>query len=185
MSGARPKPVRATLALADGTVFVGEAFGAEGKVAGEVVFNTSMTGYQEILTDPSYEGQLVTMTYPEIGNVGVNREDIESFKPYVRGYIVKEYWDKPSNWRSEMSLGDYMREHGLVGIQGIDTRALVRRLRDHGAQQAVLASGDVDAEALVREAAARPSLEGGDLASVVSTQDGYRWSSGIGEPAKS
>jgi carbamoyl-phosphate synthase small subunit len=179
VSGVRSKPVRATLALADGTVFVGEAFGAEGKVAGEVVFNTSMTGYQEILTDPSYEGQLVTMTYPEIGNVGVNREDIESFRPYVQGFIVKEYWSKPSNWRSEMSLGDYMREHGLVGMQGIDTRALVRRLRDHGAQQAILASGDVDAAALVREAAARPSLEGGDLASVVSTQDCYRWSSGL------
>jgi len=179
VSKAKRRVLRATLALADGTVFVGEAFGADGKAAGEVVFNTSMTGYQEILTDPSYEGQLVTMTYPEIGNVGVNSEDVESFAPYVKGFIVKEYWDQPSNWRSQMSLGDYMREHGLVGIQGIDTRALVRRLRDRGAQQAVLATGDVDEKALVAEAAARPSLEGGDLASVVSTKDRYRWSPGL------
>jgi carbamoyl-phosphate synthase small subunit len=173
------KSVPATLALADGTVFRGEAFGAEGKVAGEVVFNTSMTGYQEILTDPSYEGQLVTMTYPEIGNVGVNAEDVESFKPYVQGFIVKEYWDMPSNWRAEMSLGAYMHEHGLVGIQGIDTRSLVRRIRDHGAQQAVLATGDVDAAALVAEAAARPGLEGGDLANVVTTDNRYSWSRGL------
>ncbi len=179
MSANGANSLRATLALADGTIFVGEAFGAEGKVAGEVVFNTSMSGYQEILTDPSYEGQLVTMTYPEIGNVGVNAEDVESFKPYVQGFIVKEYWDSPSNWRSQMSLGAYMREHGLVGIQGIDTRALVRRIRDNGAQQAVLATGDVDTDALVAEAAARPSLEGGDLASVVTTQESYRWSSGL------
>jgi carbamoyl-phosphate synthase small subunit len=179
VSGLNAKSVTATLALADGTVFVGEAFGAEGKVAGEIVFNTSMTGYQEILTDPSYEGQLVTMTYPEIGNVGVNSEDVESVAPFVKGFIVKEYWDEPSNWRSEMSLGAYMREHELVGIQGIDTRALVRRIRDKGAQQGVLATGDVDADALVAEAAARPSLEGGDLASVVSTSDSYRWSSGL------
>jgi carbamoyl-phosphate synthase small subunit len=165
--------------LADGTVFTGRGFGAEGRIAGEVVFNTSMTGYQEILTDPSYEGQLVAMTYPEIGNVGVNAEDVESFKPYVRGFIVKEYWDTPSSWRAQMSLGDYMREHGLIGIQDLDTRMLVRRIRDHGAQQAVLATGDVDAAALVKEAAARPSLVGADLANVVSTDDRYRWRSGL------
>jgi carbamoyl-phosphate synthase small subunit len=180
LSGGKSNPAKAaTLALADGTIYVGEAFGAEGKVGGEVVFNTSMTGYQEILTDPSYEGQIVAMTYPEIGNVGVNAEDVESFKPYVRGFVVKEYWPTPSNWRAQMSLGDYMREHGLVGIQGIDTRALVRHIRDRGAQQAVLASGDVDAGVLVAEAAARPSLEGTDLANVVSTHDRYRWSSGL------
>jgi len=171
--------MRATLALADGTVFRGSAFGARGKAAGEVVFNTSMSGYQEILTDPSYEGQIVTMTYPEIGNVGVNSEDVESFKPYVRGFVVREYWDMPSNWRATEPLGRYMEDHGIVGIQEIDTRQLVRRIRDGGAQQAVLVSGDeVDERALIREAAARPGLEGTDLASVVSTTDAYRWTDG-------
>jgi len=170
--------VKATLALADGRLFRGIAFGAEGKVGGEVVFNTSMTGYQEILTDPSYEGQIVCMTYPEIGNVGVNSEDVESFEPYVRGFVVREYWDTPSNWRAEKSLGDYMRDHGIVGIQEIDTRALVRHIRDCGAQQAVLATGEVDEAALVAEAAGRPTLVGADLASEVTTEAKYRWQEG-------
>ncbi len=157
---------KATLALADGRVFRGRAFGASGKICGEVVFNTSMSGYQEILTDPSYDGQIVVMTYPEIGNVGVNAEDVESFAPFVKGCVVKEYWDRFSSWRADRSLGDYMREHGIVGIQDIDTRALVRHIRDRGAQQAVLASGGVDEAALVAEAAARPGLEGQNLAVV-------------------
>jgi carbamoylphosphate synthase small subunit len=131
----------AILALADGTVFRGRAFGAVGEAAGELVFNTSMTGYQEILTDPSYEGQLVAMTYPQIGNVGVNREDVESRRPYVRGFVVREYRHAPSNWRAEQPLGDYLAAHGIPGIEGIDTRALVRHLRDHGAQEAVLSTG--------------------------------------------
>jgi carbamoyl-phosphate synthase small subunit len=167
--------LKATLALADGRIFRGRAFGAEGKVAGEVVFNTSMTGYQEILSDPSYEGQLVCMTYPEIGNVGVNPEDVESFRPWVAGFIVKEYWDLPSNFRARTSLGEYMAAHGIVGIQGLDTRALVRHIREQGAQQAVLATGEVDEAALVREAAARPSMEGQDLAAAVTTDSLYRW----------
>ena len=175
------KRIPATLALADGAIYRGVAFGAEGKVGGEVVFNTSMTGYQEILTDPSYEGQIVCMTYPEIGNVGVNAEDVESFKPYVRGFIVREYWHSPSSWRAEKSLDAYMKDHGLVGIQEIDTRALTRRLRDHGAQQAVLATGNVDEKALVAEAAARPSLVGQDLATLVSTGDSYAWKKGVWE----
>jgi len=170
--------LKATLALADGRVFAGSSFGAEGRTAGEVVFNTSMTGYQEILTDPSYDGQIVTMTCPEIGNVGVNIEDSESFKPWVKGFVVREYWDRPSNWRSTEKLGDYMRRHAIVGIEGLDTRALVRHIRDHGAQQAVLASGDVDTGALVAEAQARPSLEGQDLAGGVSATAPYRWTSG-------
>jgi carbamoyl-phosphate synthase small subunit len=174
----RPKEIPATLALADGTVYRGRGFGATGEVGGEVVFNTSMTGYQEILTDPSYDGQIVAMTYPEIGNIGVNPEDVESFRPWVRGFVVKEYWDMPSNWRSRMSLGDYMRGHGMVGIQGIDTRALVRHIRDHGAQEAVLATGNVDAEALVKKAKARPSLVGLDLATAVSCRTPYRWTTG-------
>ena len=170
--------MKATLALADGRVFRGRAFGAEGRVGGEVVFNTSMSGYQEILTDPSYEGQIVVMTYPEIGNVGTNDEDEESRKAWVQGFVVKEYWDSPSNFRSGSSLGDYMRERGLVGIEGLDTRALVRHIRDHGAQQAVLATGDVDERALIDEAAARPSLEGQDLAARVTCEAPYRWSGG-------
>ncbi|RMD85587.1 MAG: carbamoyl-phosphate synthase small subunit [Candidatus Dadabacteria bacterium] len=170
--------MKATLALADGTVFEGRAFGAEGKVGGEVVFNTSMTGYQEILTDPSYEGQIVAMTYPEIGNVGVNVEDVESFRPFVRGFVVREYWQPPSNWRAERSLAAYMREHGIVGIEDIDTRALVRVIRDRGAQQGVLATGDVDPEILVREAAARPGLEGMNLADTVTCDAPYRWTIG-------
>ncbi|RMD83146.1 MAG: carbamoyl-phosphate synthase small subunit [Candidatus Dadabacteria bacterium] len=170
--------MKATLALADGTVFEGRQFGAEGKVGGEVVFNTSMTGYQEILTDPSYEGQIVTMTYPEIGNVGVNTEDVESARPYVRGFVVREYWDAPSNWRAEERLAEYMRAHGIVGIEDIDTRKLVRVIRERGAQQAVLATGEVDAGELVREAAARPSLEGMDLATRVTCRQPYRWTLG-------
>jgi carbamoyl-phosphate synthase small subunit len=176
--------VKATLALADGRIFRGRGFGAEGKVGGEVVFNTSLSGYQEILTDPSYDGQIVVMTYPEIGNVGVNREDVEATAPWVKGFVVKEYWDKPSNWRSERSLGDYMKEHGIVGIDWLDTRALVRHLRDHGAQQAVLATGEVDEIALVAEAAARASLVGQDLATGVSTDRPYRWTGGTWDLVK-
>jgi len=170
--------MKATLALADGTIYRGRGFGAEGEVGGEVVFNTSMTGYQEILSDPSYDGQIVAMTYPEIGNIGVNAEDVESFRPWVRGFVVKEYWHAPSNWRARSSLGDYMRAHGIVGLQDIDTRALVRRLRDHGAQQALLATGDVDEGDLVRRAKARPSLVGLDLATAVSCKSPYRWTTG-------
>src|SRR5690349_4548683 len=111
--------MKALLALADGTVFTGTSFGAEGEAVGEVVFNTSLTGYQEILTDPSYKGQIVTMTYPEIGNVGVNPEDVESRRPFVEGFVVKEYWERQSNWRAHQSLGAYLKTQGIVGIHGI------------------------------------------------------------------
>ena len=163
------------LALADGSVFRDVAFGAEGETGGEVVFNTAMTGYQEILTDPSYSGQLVAMTYPEIGNVGVNREDAESRRPFVTGFIVKEYWDPPSSWRAEQSLGAYMREHGIVGIAGIDTRALVRHLRTHGAQEGVISSVDLDPTRLVAAAKARPGLVGVDLVRAVTCAAPYDW----------
>ncbi|MEB2285199.1 MAG: carbamoyl phosphate synthase small subunit [Polyangiaceae bacterium UTPRO1] len=166
----------ALLALADGTVFRGRAFGADGEVGGEVVFNTAMTGYQEILTDPSYHEQLVAMTYPEIGNVGVNREDVEARKPFVKGFIVKEYWEPPSNWRAEQSLGDYMREHDIVGIAGIDTRALVRHLRTHGAQEGVISTVDLDSDRLVARAKARPGLLGRDLVREVTCAAAYDWS---------
>jgi carbamoyl-phosphate synthase small subunit len=170
------------LALADGTVFHGWAFGAIGEAAGELVFNTSMMGYQEILTDPSYEGQLVAMTYPEIGNVGVNSEDVESRRPYVRGFIVREYNDTPSSWRAEESLGSYLARHGIPGIEGIDTRALVRHLRDHGSQEAVLSSVDLDAERLVKRAKDTPSLVGRDLVKAVTTPEPYDWTQGPWKP---
>jgi carbamoyl-phosphate synthase small subunit len=168
----------ALLALADGTVFRGRAFGARGEATGELVFNTSMTGYQEILTDPSYEGQLVAMTYPEIGNVGVNREDVESRRPYVRGFVVREYREAPSSWRAEESLGAYLARHGIPGIEGIDTRALVRHLRDHGSQEAVVSSVDGDADRLVRKAKASPGLVGRDLVREVTCAEPYDWTEG-------
>ncbi len=168
-------PHKAILALADGTVFEGESFGAEGETAGEVVFNTSMTGYQEILTDPSYRGQLVCMTYTEIGNVGVNPEDVESRRPFVEGFIVREYWHEPSSWRAERPLGDYLCEHAIVGISGIDTRALVRRLRTTGAQTGVISTVDLDRESLVRKAKAHPTLVGRDLVAGVSCAAPYDW----------
>ena len=168
----------AILALADGTVFRGGAFGASGEATGELVFNTSMTGYQEILTDPSYEGQLVAMTYPEIGNVGVNREDVESRRPFVRGFVVREYRDVPSSWRAEQSLGAYLAHWGIPGIEGIDTRALVRHLRDHGSQEAVLSTADLDAERLVRRAKDAPSMVGRDLVSEVTCAEPYGWEQG-------
>jgi carbamoyl-phosphate synthase small subunit len=168
----------ATLALADGTVYIGRSFGAEGEAIGEVVFNTSMTGYQEILTDPSYEGQMVAMTYPEIGNVGVNPEDVESRKPFVKGFIVKEYCALPSNWRATRPLAEYMREHGIVGIEGIDTRSLVRHLRDHGSQEAVISALGGDPAELVGKAKASPGLIGRDLVKEVSCAEPYDWGEG-------
>ncbi|MGH7781849.1 MAG: glutamine-hydrolyzing carbamoyl-phosphate synthase small subunit [Candidatus Binataceae bacterium] len=168
----------AILGLADGRVFRGRAFGAIGEKAGELVFNTAMTGYQEVLTDPSYKGQLVCMTYPEIGNVGINREDAESRRVYVEGFIVREYWDRPSNWRAEMALGKYLAEAGVPGIEGIDTRALVRHIREHGAQEAVISSVDLDADSLVRKAKASPGLIGRDLVREVTCAQAYDWQTG-------
>jgi carbamoyl-phosphate synthase small subunit len=170
--------MKALLALADGTVFTGSSFGAEGEAVGEVVFNTSLTGYQEILTDPSYKGQIVTMTYPEIGNVGVNPEDVESRQPFVEGFIVKEYWERQSNWRAQQSLGQYLKEHHIVGIQGIDTRALVRRLRDYGAQQGVISTVDLEPQRLVEKAQTAPSLVGRDLVKEVTCAQPYDWQYG-------
>ena len=168
----------AVLALADGTVYEGRGFGAPAEAVGEVVFNTSMTGYQEILTDPSYCGQLVAMTYPEIGNVGVNREDVESSRPYVEGFIVREYWATPSNWRATQSLGDYLQAHGIPGIHGIDTRALVRRLRDQGTMNGVLSTLTLDRDRLVQKAREAPSMEGRDLVGRVTCAAPYDWHEG-------
>jgi len=176
MKRAAEKP--AVLALADGTIFRGRSFGAEGETAGEVVFNTSMTGYQEILTDPSYRGQLVCMTYTEIGNVGINPEDVESRRPFVDGFIVKEYWAEPSNWRSQESLGHYLQRYGIVGIHAIDTRALVRHLRTTGAQTGVISTTDLDAERLVKKAKDHPTLVGRDLVRDVTCVEPYEWTQG-------
>jgi carbamoyl-phosphate synthase small subunit len=165
----------AMLVLADGRVFRGRAFGAVGEVTGEVVFNTAMTGYQEVLTDPSYKGQLVCMTYPEIGNVGINREDEESARVYVEGFIVKEYVPRPSNWRSEMPLGQYLERAGVPGIELIDTRALVRHIRTTGAQEAVLSSVSLDPDELVSKAKASPGLVGRDLVKQVTCDQAYEW----------
>src|SRR3954463_13444490 len=134
----------AKLALEDGTVFTGRAFGAAGTSEGEVVFNTSMTGYQEILTDPSYKGQIVTMTYPLIGNYGINRQDVESKRPHVAGFIIKELSPVYSNYRADMSIAAYLKENGIIGIEGIDTRSLTRKLRIGGAMNGVLSSEILD-----------------------------------------
>ena len=171
--------MKAILALADGKYFEGVAFGAEGEAIGEVVFNTSMTGYQEILTDPSYEGQLVAMTYPQIGNVGVNLEDVESRKPFVRGFIVKDYTAQPSNWRAREPLHEYMQANGIVGIQGIDTRSLVRHLRDHGAQDGIISTVNSNPAELVAKAKASPGLIGVDLVKNVTCDEAYDWNQGM------
>lgn len=170
--------MKAILALSDGRVFHGLALGAPGEVTGEVVFNTSMSGYQEILTDPSYAGEIVTMTYPLIGNYGINLEDIESAHPHLRGFVVKEASDIPSNWRSKMSLDAYLKENGVVGIQGIDTRALVRHIRDKGAQTGILSTVDLDPENLVKKAQAAPSIVGQDLVKTVTCKEPYHWTEG-------
>ncbi len=163
----------AMLALEDGKVFRGYNFGAEGENTGEVVFNTGMTGYQEVLTDPSYHRQIVTMTYPLIGNYGINPEDFESDHPYVAGFVVKEYCPYPSNFRSTESLGDFLARYGIIGIEGIDTRELVRTLRNKGAMRGVISTVDLDPASLVAKAQASPPMVGADLASEVSTREPY------------
>jgi len=171
--------MKAILALADGRVFHGTALGATGETTGEVVFNTSMTGYQEILTDPSYCGEIVTMTYPQIGNYGINLEDVESRQPFLSGFVVKEACDFPSNWRSSLSLDAYLKENGIVGIQGIDTRALVRHIRDKGAQNGIISSLDLDPESVVAKARKAPPLVGRDLVREVTCDKPYHWDEGL------
>jgi carbamoyl-phosphate synthase small subunit len=165
---------KATLALADGTVFEGRSFGAAGEASGEVVFNTSMTGYQEILTDPSYVGQMICMTYPEQGNYGVNPADEESARPHATGFIVRHFAGEPSSFRAQESLAAYLRRHGIVGIHGIDTRRLTRHIRTTGAQMGVV-STEGSPRALVERARALPGMEGQDLATRISTEKPYLW----------
>ncbi len=173
--------MKAWLALEDGLVFEGEGFGAEGETSGEVVFNTALSGYQEILTDPSYKGQIVTMTYPLIGNYGINREDAESLKPWVEGFIVRELSPVVSNYRAEESLEAYLKRHGKIGIQEIDTRKLVNHLRDHGAKKGILSTVDGDPKRLVKKAQNSPSLVGVDLVKEVTCSKAYRFEEDLPE----
>jgi len=190
-----PNRAPALLVLSDGTVFEGNSFGADGETIGEVVFNTSMTGYQEILTDPSYRGQIVTMTYTQIGNYGVNHEDIESpGGPKVEGFIVKEYLPFPSNWRAEEfgvhpsvrmrnkvihSLADYLKEYNIVGIEGIDTRAITRHLRDNGSQMGIISTKDLNPESLLQKVRKHPGIVGIDLVKEVTSRRAYSWKEGV------
>ena len=169
----------AKLVLEDGTVFTGRAFGAHGSVDGEVVFNTSMTGYQEILTDPSYNGQIVAMTYPQIGNYGINPQDFESRKPWVRGFVVRELSLTVSNYRANQSLSEFLQAHGIPGIEGIDTRALVRQTRIQGAMRGVLSSLELDDSELIEQARSCPGLIGRDLATEVMPERAYSWEPGF------
>jgi carbamoyl-phosphate synthase small subunit len=174
-------PRSARLALADGTVYAGLAFGANAVRIGEVVFNTSMTGYQEIITDPSYAGQIVTLTYPQIGNVGVNPEDEESASPQLEGLLVKELCEVPSSWRAREPVDRYLERSGVPGLSAIDTRSLVRRIRDRGAQMAVLSTDpdQQDESALVALARDAPGLDGRDLVAGVTCRERYEWSEGL------
>jgi len=165
---------RAVLALENGKIFEGYNFGADGENTGEAVFNTGMTGYQEVLTDPSYHRQIVTMTYPLIGNYGCNADDVESEKPWVAGFIVKEYCPYPSNFRKTESLHDFLNCHGIIGLEGIDTRELVRTIREKGAMRGVLSTVDFDRDSLVAKAKASPDMKGADLVTEVTrSETGY------------
>jgi len=169
----------AILALEDGRAFRGRAWGASGERTGEIVFNTAMTGYQEILTDPSYAGQIVTMTYPLIGNYGVNPEDIESRRPFAEGFVVREYSEISSNWRAGVTLDEYLKRHRIVGISEIDTRALVRHIRERGAMRACLSSVDLDERSLIEKAKCAPEMIGRNLVDEVTCGDHYEWSASI------
>jgi carbamoyl-phosphate synthase small subunit len=180
-----PGKSTALLALEDGTWYQGLSVGAPGEAGGELVFNTSMTGYQEILTDPSYAGQIVTMTSPEIGNCGVTPEDVESVAPKVAGFVVREASPLASNWRARATLGDYLAEHGIVAIAGVDTRVLTRKLRSAGVMRAIIATGECDPAALVRRSRDLPAMEGSDLVKEVTCQSVFEWPSskaGKGSP---
>ena len=188
MSLLRQQPP-ALLVLEDGSVFPGYAFAGNGETMGEVVFNTGMTGYQEVITDPSYKGQIVAMTYPLIGNTGINPEDMESAGLHLEGFVVKEYQSQPSNWRSRRTLRDFLESSGKIGIEGLDTRALTRRLRLSGAMRGIISTEIFDHEVLLERVRAYPGLVGRDLVQEVTCRSPYRWIGGkpmpIGEHADS
>lgn len=170
--------MKGRLVLEDGTIFEGEAFGATGEQFGEVVFNTSMTGYQEILTDPSYCYQIVTMTYPLIGNYGINEDDFESRMPFVKGFVVKEFCTQPSNWRSTQDISSYLAKNGIIGISGIDTRALTKRIRNHGTMRGIITTGDYSPEELIIKVNEVPDISTQDLVSLVTIKEPYRFEGG-------
>jgi len=173
------KKIKAFLVLADGTVFEGWNFGAGGETVGEVVFNTSMTGYQEILTDPSYRGQIVTMTYSQIGNYGTNPGDFESETAHAEGFVAKEFFDFPSNWRSDKSLNEFLRHNNRVCIHGIDTRALTAHLRDNGVQMGIISTDDLNPLSLLEKVQSHPGISSLDLVSEVTTKEPYEWKQGL------
>lgn len=170
--------MEAVLLLEDGTIFKGKSFGCQGEIAGEVVFNTSMTGYQEILTDPSYYGQIVTMTYPQIGNYGINDEDIESFKVQVSGFVVREYFDFYSNWRAVKSLESYLKQYDIVGISEIDTRMLTRKTRISGAMKGVISTETANIKKLTEKIKLHPGMKGRDLTGFVTCKEIYEYNPG-------
>ena len=174
----------AILALADGSVFRGRAIGADGSRCGELVFNTAMTGYQEILTDPSYTGQIVTLTYPHIGNTGVNALDVESGALQAAGLVVRDAPATYSSWRASGSLSDYLRAHGIIGIADVDTREITRRLRTHGAQNACLMAGEIDEAAAIAAARAHPTMSGQDLASGIGVKTAQAWTESVWDAAR-
>ena len=172
----------ALLVLEDGSVYPGYAFAGSGEVLGEVVFNTGMTGYQEVITDPSYKGQIVTMTYPLIGNYGTNPEDMESGNIHLEGFIVKEYQPYPSNWRSRQTLKAFLESHGKIGVEGLDTRALTRRIRLEGAMRGILSTETQDINLLLERVRAYPGLVGQDLIKLVTCKRSYQWKDGQPQP---
>ncbi|MBN2589897.1 MAG: glutamine-hydrolyzing carbamoyl-phosphate synthase small subunit [Sedimentisphaerales bacterium] len=171
--------MKAILLLEDGTVFEGKSFGAKGYKCGEVVFNTSMAGYQEILTDPSYHEQIITMAYPLIGNYGTNKQDWESKKNFVSGFIVKENCNYPSNWRNQQSLSDYLKENNIVGLEGIDTRALVKHIRTLGAMRGIISSDEFNIKTLKQKLDEYPGLVGRDIVKNVTSKKPYKWDKGV------
>jgi carbamoyl-phosphate synthase small subunit len=173
--------MEAIIVLEDGAVFRGRSFGALGEITGEVVFNTGMTGYQEILTDPSYRGQMVVMTYPHIGNTGVNEEDPESARPHLRALIVRDASLRESNWRARQTLVRYLNEHGIMALTDVDTRALTRHIRQHGALRATISTGDLDPDALRRKALAAPTTSDVDLVAEVTCAAPYEWTEPVAE----
>ena len=178
----KPEDATGVLVLSDGSIFWGKGIGAEGNAVGEVCFNTSMTGYQEIATDPSYAGQIITFTFPHIGNVGINMQDIETRKPFVRGIVLREAITTPANWRAAGHLEDWLERNNLIGLSGIDTRALTLRIRELGAPNAIIAHrrlGKFDIEDLVKQAKAWPGLNGMDLAREVTCTSTYEWNEGV------
>ncbi|MCZ6911176.1 MAG: glutamine-hydrolyzing carbamoyl-phosphate synthase small subunit [Proteobacteria bacterium] len=176
--------IPAILALADGTIFLGKSIGASGQTVGEVVFNTAMTGYQEILSDPSYARQIITLTYPHIGNTGVNATDMEADRLHCAGLIIRDLPIRPSNWRMEESLPEFLARNGLIALAGIDTRKLTRIIRENGAQAGCIMSGEIDESAALAAAQEFPGLIGMDLAKVVSTEEPYFWNEGALWPAE-